>query len=140
MADQVGIALGLGRNARHLLDPVDGAALDQEERRRLGLDLEQDGPRLHQVAVGDRCLDLGVRIDHADGFVGQQNAAHHPGALGVDLPGLNRIVPDQKPARGVAGADLFAEPHLDQRSDHETVELHSFASLGPVAGLLLPMT
>ena len=86
----------------------------------------EDLSRLHVVAVVGHMLDVRIGIDGFDGFIREQQAADHAVALGVDLSGLDRIVPDQEPAGRIAGTDLLPQSLFNVGSDHEAIKLHVF--------------
>ena len=70
-------------------------------------------------------LDLGTIIEHADGFVGEQQPTHDAIILGVDLTGLHRVVIEHQKAAGcIAGGKFLSQTGFDERTDHESIELH----------------
>ena len=70
-------------------------------------------------------LYFGAIIEHPDGFIGEQEAAHDAIIFRVDLTGLHGIIIEhQEAARGIAGGKFFSKSCFNERADHESVELH----------------
>jgi hypothetical protein len=92
--------------------------------KKVGLDPDQDLSRPHLLAVLHHLLDARIRIDGANGLVREQQAADDAAALGVDLPGLDRVLADQKSAGRITRTDLVPERLLDIGPYHEAIELH----------------